>query len=439
MDERNRARIEDRRQIEHIVPVVFAFLLPYLEYWFVVFLAVLAVGYALYVSPRLLKVTTRAEEKAQGFSAGKLLYALSILGLLLIFRDQLYLVASVWGILAFGDAFSNLIGRRLPLFSVPYNRKKSLGGFLAFWVTGSLGGWVLLLWNGAESLPADSWTLLWFSCVTSFFCAVVESLPPVLDDNFTIAWIGALSHFLLFSVASAAPVWEGSWQWALAVNLAAVVVARLLNWLSWRGTALAFGFGVLTYCSMGLGGFAVIAGFLILGSWSTRLGFEHKRRLKIAQGKAGERGIVNILSNGFVPLTIALFYPWVQDSFLKVALAAAAATAALDTVGTEVGQWLGKHPFDPVTLRRVPVGTKGAMSVEGTAAGLFAALLIACTPPVLGWLPPSTIPWVLVGALAGALFESILASRFKYRFAYSDEALNLLSTLFGAMVAGVLV
>jgi len=48
---------------------------------------------------------------------------------------------------------------------------------------------------------------------------------------------------------------------------------------------------------------------------------------------------------------------------------AALATATADTTASEIGQLVGRRAFLPLTLRRVPVGTEGAISLEGTLAG----------------------------------------------------------------------
>ena len=121
-----------------------------------------------------------------------------------------------------------------------------------------------------------------------------------------------------------------------------------------------------------------------------------------------------------------------------VGFCGAVATASFDTISTEIGQWLGKHPFDPLTLRQVPVGTRGAVSLEGTVVGLMAAL--ACW--TVGWLTAlvsldSCVP-VVGGATVASLLESILGSRGESTSEYFDGALNIFNTLLGACGATVL-
>ena len=100
MDENNTDHLEDWRQLEHLIPAGFAFLLPYIRYGAALILAGVAVFHALYISPRWVGVTTRQDEKQRGFSVGKLLYALCILVLLLVFPDRLLPSAESGGLAA---------------------------------------------------------------------------------------------------------------------------------------------------------------------------------------------------------------------------------------------------------------------------------------------------------------------------------------------------
>src|SRR5690606_15455592 len=60
-----------------------------------------------------------------------------------------------------------------------------------------------------------------------------------------------------------------------------------------------------------------------------------------------------------------------------VAFVAAVIAGSSDTVSSEVGKAYGRRTWLVTSLRRVPPGTSGAVSSEGTAAGAAAALLLA--------------------------------------------------------------
>ena len=75
---------ESKRQIEHMLPVGFAFLLRYLTLTQAVLCCVAALAYGLFVSPRINRSGIREDEAARGFSIGKLYYALVVLALILM-------------------------------------------------------------------------------------------------------------------------------------------------------------------------------------------------------------------------------------------------------------------------------------------------------------------------------------------------------------------
>src|SRR5207253_3431555 len=81
-----------------------------------------------------------------------------------------------------------------------------------------------------------------------------------------------------------------------------------------------------------------------------------------------------------------------------LAAAAALATATADTTASEVGQWIGRRTFLPLTLRRVPVGTEGAISIEGTLAGIVAGFVVA----IVASREPRIVVLITLCAFAGS-------------------------------------
>ena len=66
-----------------------------------------------------------------------------------------------------------------------------------------------------------------------------------------------------------------------------------------------------------------------------------------------------------------------MPAIFALAFAAAFATAAADTVSSEIGKAFGRRTFLITTLRPVPRGTDGAVSLEGTLAGVAALAPVA--------------------------------------------------------------
>jgi len=87
---------ESKRQIEHMLPLGFAFLLRYLTLTQAVLCCAAALAYGFFISPRINKSGMREDEAARGFSIGKACYALAVLALILIFRNRMHIACLLY-------------------------------------------------------------------------------------------------------------------------------------------------------------------------------------------------------------------------------------------------------------------------------------------------------------------------------------------------------
>ena len=86
-----------------------------------------------------------------------------------------------------------------------------------------------------------------------------------------------------------------------------------------------------------------------------------------------------------------------------LAYAASVATAAADTCSSEVGKAYGRRTFLITSLRPVPPGTEGAVSLEGTLGGLLGGMLVAFAGAAFGLYGPPEAVLVGVAGLLGSL------------------------------------
>ena len=430
-----RDRGEDLRQLEHGLPLAFAFLLPYVDYRLILGLSLLSFFYAAFVSPRWIRVTTRDSEREAGFSPGKLYYAFGIMMLLLLFRERLHLAAAVWAVLAVGDAVSNLAGRRWPWFPLPYNREKSLGGFIGFFLAAAVGSWTLLVWNLPQAGVGSNLKLAACCLFGSLVCALAESLPNLVDDNLVIVVVGAGVFPLLLGVPDLIPELAAPWSHAVGINFLLAGLAVTVGWISWRGAAAGVVLGIGVYLSAGPAGHVVLCLFFFLGGFCTWLGRGRKEALGVAEANLGQRGVANVLSKGLVAGILALLFFWTDSTVARVAYTGALAAATMDTDATEIGQWLGRAPRDLRSFKPVPVGTPGAVSLAGTLAGLAAALAVSSVPVLWNWVPGPALAAVAAGAIAGNGVESWLAGAGRDAPG-RHQMLNLYNTLAGACASG---
>jgi uncharacterized protein (TIGR00297 family) len=235
----------------------------------------------------------------------------------------------------------------------------------------------------------------------------------------------------------------------LGVSLAFAGAAWLARALTLSGLLAAALVGTSVWVGLGWRGFAVLAAFFVLASGLTRLGYRRKAAAGLAEGQAegrgGRRTASQVLANGGVAAVaapLAAFAPEALVPLLAVAFAAAFATAAADTASTEVGQLLRRRTVLLTTLRPVPPGTDGGVSLPGTAAALGAAVLVAGLGGGLGLYGPAGA-WVgamvaAAGGFLGAAADSLLGATLERRGLLDNDRVNLLATLAGALLGAAL-
>jgi uncharacterized protein (TIGR00297 family) len=94
--------------------------------------------------------------------------------------------------------------------------------------------------------------------------------------------------------------------------------------------------------------------------------------------------------------------------------AGALAASAADTWATEVGTLAVGEPRSILTWRRVPVGTSGGVSLEGTLAMIAGAVFIGGLTALLGWTLEVAIR-VTIGGIVGAVADSVLGATVQAR------------------------
>jgi uncharacterized protein (TIGR00297 family) len=137
-----------------------------------------------------------------------------------------------------------------------------------------------------------------------------------------------------------------------------------------------------------------------------------------------------------VPALAAVFAATTGDPRLwLLALAGAFATAAADTVSSEVGKAFGRRTFLITTLRPVPRGTDGAVSLEGTLAGFAAGLALGGLGAGLGLYGAYGAAAVALAALIATTLESLVGATVERRGLLDNDAVNFLASLAGALLA----
>tara|TARA_Y100000589_G_scaffold10453_1_gene8681 strand:- start:59 stop:790 length:732 start_codon:yes stop_codon:yes gene_type:complete len=196
--------------------------------------------------------------------------------------------------------------------------------------------------------------------------------------------------------------------------------------------------GTLLWGSLGWKGWISVVIYLVLGSLVTKIGFNYKNKLGIAEKRRGCRGPENVWGSASTGLFLALLIKlnFANVIFLKVGFAASFAAKLADTFGSEVGKRYGKNTFLITTFKKVKQGTEGAISLEGTIASLFGSLLMSLVMFILGFITiEKGFLIVSFSAFVATIFESFIGAIFQDKYSLSNEAVNAIQTSFSAILA----
>ena len=432
---------EALRKTLHIFFGLFAFTLKWLPWWMAAIVAACAVlGNWLLLHRIFGRGVARSE---RGYDAGIVIYPVMVLLLILVFRDALHYAAIAWVLLAFGDGFASLAGQRIRLGQLPWNRRKGWSGLIAFFIAGGAAALAVAYWLGYERPGVV--------LLVTLAAAIAESLDLGVDDNIVVPFAAAVALVVAgIEVTSPFAVWPQTPLW-LAINAALALVGYFTRSVSSSGALGGWALGAILILGGGWPLYVALLAFFIIGTATTKLGYSRKAKQGLAQESGGRRGFSHAFSNVGVAAICAIAVSRVARGPLGASELellplfmgiTSLATAAADTTASEIGQLIGRRAFLPLTLRRVPVGTEGAISVEGTLAGLMAGFVVALVSSlaVNQLFFKATFSWLLVGAIticafAGSYLESVVGSWNRRQSApIPNGVLNFFNTTAGAIL-----
>jgi uncharacterized protein (TIGR00297 family) len=223
------------------------------------------------------------------------------------------------------------------------------------------------------------------------------------------------------------------------VVLVGALFAGIVALVAWRARALtaggaiaAFVVGTLTYAAGTLGFTFVLLAFFVPSVLLSRIGRARKRAL-LDVGKHGPRDAMQVIANGGVATACAVVWALNHDPRWAFAFAGAYAAATADTWATEIGTLARRQPRSILTLRPIPTGMSGGVTVPGTLAeiagavwlgvagfaGIAAAYVLNVADLGVAWrteapaayvFPVAMLLAIPLGGVAGATADSVLGA-----------------------------
>ena len=298
-------------------------------------------------------------------------------------------------------------------------------------VAATVGPWAAYFVAGDQP-PAVAFVLL-LAVVGALTGALLRAVLVERDDPVVLVTVGVALWVLARVGTEATPADLG----------AAVAVAGAFGYLSWLlGTASVTGMltgviiSLVTIVLAGFGWFAVLLAFFGLGGLAAKFRYDEKRAAGVAEANLGARGGRNVLGNAAVALVAVIGYAASGDigidrALFLFAFAGSLSTAMSDTLSSEIGV-LFRQPRLITTLEAVDPGTDGAVSVEGSLAGIAGAFVVAAIAALTLGVGPLGGLVIVVSGVAGMFADSVLGAAIEGRW-IGNQAVNFLATLVGGI------
>ncbi|XP_073025499.1 protein VTE6, chloroplastic [Primulina eburnea] len=236
-----------------------------------------------------------------------------------------------------------------------------------------------------------------------------------------------------------------TWQNAVLNNLLIFLLGSpiLVSGLSFSGIAAAFLLGTLTWRAFGSSGFLLVASYFVIGTLATKVKMAQKEAQGIAEKRKGRRGPGSVIGSSAAGCVCAFLsiYGVGGDAFThlwELGFVASFCTKLSDTVSSEIGKAYGKTTYLVTTFKIVPRGTEGAISIEGTVAGILASILLASVGCILSEISLSEAIICVIASQIANFGESIIGATLQEKEGFrwlNNDAVNVINISMGSILA----
>lgn len=382
--------------------------------------------------------------------AGKLLglvqlfFTMAILLMIsLILGDNklpIFIIGAAFAITTFGDGVADVINilDKEKQNNIQGNIKLySAKSSIVFLISGSICAFLAGAWISGFTLPVPYGMLFFLAVVGALTGALLESIT-MTDDNIVIPFGSAMVMWLFYTFG---------YNVDTIYLMQALVFSFVLGYLAYRARIADISamlsatlFGVVIIISSDVRWFFILLTFFFLGSLFTHYKYSYKLAQGTAERKGGVRGYKNVFSNSLAALSLAVAYGIFPShgQVLMSAYLGSVATACGDTLASEIGETCRGEPRMITTFKKVKAGTDGAISMLGEEAALFGAAVIALLAYLLIQNDFGLVIAVAAGGFIGTNIDSVLGATLQQKGHLSNNGVNLLATVSGAIISGIL-
>jgi uncharacterized protein (TIGR00297 family) len=242
------------------------------------------------------------------------------------------------------------------------------------------------------------------------------------------------------------------WLIAVVINTILIAIAFALpkKLLTPAGYANAWLLGVIVWGALGWRAYATTLFYFFIGSGVTKVGMAQKEAYGIAEARGGIRGPGNVWGSALTAAVCALavavmplVYPAGSEpltrwqALLALGFVASLSTKLSDTTATEIGKAYGQRTFLITTLQPVPRGTEGAVSLEGTLAGVMGSIALALVAWAVGLISSlSAVGICAIAAFGATTVESLIGATVEEKLTWlTHDLVNIINTTVGAGLA----
>ena len=240
---------------------------------------------------------------------------------------------------------------------------------------------------------------------------------------------------------------ELNYQADLLLIVTAVIVGFTFSYFAYRAktadlsglfSAALVGIILMVFAApQGAQWFLIMLSFFILGSAATRYKFEYKKRMGVEQGQSGARGYRNVFANGIVAAAAAVLFGVFQLPVFIVMYVGCVATAAADTLASEIGV-TGGIPYMITTFKKVPIGTNGGVTLTGEFVALLGGFAVSLVALLFNVITPEMMIICSLAGFVGTNIDSLVGATLENRGFLGNAGTNLLATIGGGIFAVVL-